>query len=119
VAVELGQALAAYGDGMNEWDRQVFIAENGIDPVGEGSEAVSHCEWRPIEDAPKDGSRVVIWARWDWDGQDEDDCDDSFYAQVARYSKFYNCFISLSGNPYRDHAVNATHWAPIPPPPEE
>lgn len=41
MVVEPGQALAAYGDGMNEWQRQVFIAETGIDPVAEGEEAVS------------------------------------------------------------------------------
>lgn len=37
MAVEHGQALAAYGDGM------------------------SHCEWRPIEEAPKFGGSVCVW----------------------------------------------------------
>lgn len=78
---------------------------------------MSHCEWKPIEGAPRDGTDILVWSRWDWDGMDGDDCDDRFYAQVAAWR--WDSFIAKSGNPYCDYAFGATHWMPIPPPPEE
>lgn len=64
--------------------------------------------WQPIESAPKDGTRVLIyqgghvyiawWDEKDWTGVWVIfDCDDSFYSLTA------------------DHP---THWLPLPDPPE-
>lgn len=72
-------------------------------------------QWQTIETAPKDGTSVLVWARWDWDGMAGDGCSEPYDAQVAHYEG--KNFFAKTFNPYVDIAVNPTHWMPIPNPP--
>lgn len=65
-------------------------------------------EWQDISTAPKDGTEILIWARWDG----EEDCSPEYSARVARQSG--DTFISETSSPYCDYAVNPTKWAPLP-----
>lgn len=77
-------------------------------------------ELQPIETAPADGTKILVWARWDWDAMDGDNCDEDYAFQVASWGDYSNegGFWSESFNPYSDKAVNPTHWMPLPEPPE-
>ena len=64
-----------------------------------GNTAIVSGGWQPIETAPKDGSRVMLWIDGGsefgfWNGRSWDDGD----------------FVNDLGA--------ATHWMPLPPPPE-
>lgn len=58
-------------------------------------------KWRPIETAPKDGTKVVVY--------DEGD---------VWIAYWYRTSPQLFGWWAIDHGVNPTHWLPLPPPPE-
>lgn len=62
-------------------------------------------EWQPIETAPRDGTRVLVYQK-DW-------CEDGgsvFEARVNRYGGW--------GDPvYREWTCEPTYWRPIPAPP--
>lgn len=95
---------------MNEWDRQVFIAETGIDPVAQGEEAMSHCEWRPVESCPKDGRFFYVINSG------------NALPILARYSEMAEGIIvhlARDAQEYTTGTATATHWMPLPPPPEE
>lgn len=79
-------------------------------------------KWQSIETAPKDGTHIVVWARWKWGDSLEEPSD--YYACVCIYDEFYgwdkndSCFVSVTSNPYFDMAVDPTHWMPLPDAPE-
>ena len=71
-------------------------------------------DWQPIETAPKDGTRVDLWAK-QWRASDD----------VFIYHRFADCWWT-AGNPNRtagwvniNAAWCATHWMPLPSPPED
>jgi hypothetical protein len=72
-----------------------------------------------IETAPKDGTEVLIWARWDWDGMNGEDCSQEYSWAVASWEDYNRGgrWVSVSANPYSDVAVNPTDWEPLPPAP--
>lgn len=70
--------------------------------------------WKDISTAPKDGTAVLIYARWDWDAMCEPE--DEYVALVAVY--IGESFWTVTCNPYSDRAYKPTHWQELPPPPE-
>lgn len=63
-------------------------------------------DWQPIETAPHDGTRVIVWSR-DWAGGSE----------IAEFDGFFDAWAE-SG----DGALlipGPTHWRPLPAPPKE
>ena len=72
--------------------------------LGAGSQAQSDrmVDWQPIETAPKDGTRILLW-----------DTDEVVIAegwQIAVVNM-------LSGLKHYEAAFNPTHWMPLPEPP--
>lgn len=57
----------------------------------------ANMEWQPIETAPKDNTRILLW-----DGQ------------IASTGSWYHD--EWAGDDYE--AIDATHWMPLPDPPE-
>lgn len=63
--------------------------------------------WQPIETAPKDGSRIVVgYGR-----------QSGFPMQIVFYNRIHG-FWSHYGNAELGLEANATHWMPLPQPPE-
>ena len=60
--------------------------------------------WQPIETAPKDGVDVLIT--------------DGTYTVVAHWNEKYGWRVSWSRDVFCDSGEDATHWMPIPAPPE-
>lgn len=58
--------------------------------------------WQPIKTAPKDGTEVLVWARWDWDGMydgmHDEECNKDYAPQLAFWgmSRRWDmpCFVS-------------------------
>lgn len=76
-------------------------------------------EWQPIETAPKDGTRVLVYGTYQW----EDYLDRQQTGAVTAYyiaADFWDDedigWVLISTNPYRDRA-QPTHWMPLPEPP--
>lgn len=61
-------------------------------------------EWQPIESAPKDGKPIIVL----------DDGD----VRVAAWSGMLGKFSGTGGNIF-NYCENATHWMPLPTPPEQ
>ena len=64
-------------------------------------------KWQPIESAPKDGTRIIV-------GYGKQS---GFPVQIVFYNKTYN-FWSHYGDAVFGLENNATHWMPIPKPPQ-
>lgn len=60
--------------------------------------------WQPMETAPKDGSRVVLWNA-DWTGP----CTGQFYGELLGWRLHYE---------FGGFAYQPTHWQPLPAAPE-
>lgn len=58
--------------------------------------------WQPIETAPRDGTRVLLY-REEWDHPEI----------IGWWAAAYQCFRSWPGEPW----AQPTHWRPLPPPP--
>lgn len=83
-------------------------------------------EWQPIETAPKDGRKVIVWylnqnnkartvmARWLTDEEAAETDGDG----VGLEAGWYECIDNWDD--YSQVAINQgepTHWMPLPPPP--
>lgn len=75
-------------------------------------------EWQPIESAPKDGTRVLLWVPRDLDGK----ClrlgfwwssETLEYGQVTHRNQYWFTGLCASFNP-SSPAPEPTHWAPLP-----
>lgn len=55
--------------------------------------------WLPIETAPKDGSNIILWAKY------------GDLPLVGRYSKTYDEWLEAGGTGYK---FTPTHWQPLP-----
>ena len=73
-------------------------------------------QWQPIETAPKDGSTIMLWERYEsepffgfwWEGRDR------WRASTTHYDTDGNaCVID------RIYSDGVTHWMPLPQPPKE
>lgn len=64
-------------------------------------------QWQPIETAPKDGTRVLLFTRWLGDGQYH--CPPFDDVQIGLWDRDEWELINI-GDP--------THWMPLPSPPE-
>lgn len=75
--------------------------------------------WQPIETAPKDGSKVLLWVE---DYPDTHIVDDGMPCAVtATWSEFMGEWNLLMAWGYEsEEGVYGvpTHWMPLPPPPE-
>jgi len=61
-------------------------------------------EWRPIETAPKDGTRVLLWSKWD------------ACAMTGAYL-YRNAGVGHEGWYATGTSVAPSHWMPLPEPP--
>jgi hypothetical protein len=77
-------------------------------------EGAEYMKPKTIETAPKDGTKIMVFAKWGWDIYTPKD---EPYWAVARYGKWEKRFVQTSENPYEDYATDATHWMPVPPDP--
>jgi hypothetical protein len=74
-------------------------------------------EWRPIEEAPKDGTRVLLG----WAARNEV----PGHVMVGFYGpKYSSQGLNYgddwgTGTTWNDHLTNMTHWQPLPSPPEQ
>lgn len=83
-------------------------------------------EWKPIESAPKDGTRVLLYAR-DCGSQSECDVQIGYYLGMTYGQLFVNgeewtgwLSVSTYDNGYGDsdnEHLSPTHWQSLPPPP--
>lgn len=65
-------------------------------------------KWQPIETAPKDGARILLWGRYWSDGQD--------WFKEPLYGQFSGRRWEAWG-PGGPFGVRPTHWTPLPEPP--
>ncbi len=73
-------------------------------------------EWQPIETAPTDGTRVLLWTpdldpptiQAEWRSYDDSMPDAGYWVDV-----WNNDMIESAANGY----ITATHWMPLPAPP--
>lgn len=66
-------------------------------------------EWQPIETAPRDGSRVLVWSKhYIWNGV--------YTAYWGRNGEL-NPFSWIGGHCRVSHIDHPTHWMPLPEPP--
>ena len=62
-------------------------------------------QWRPIETAPKDGTRILV-------------IDTNQSVHYVRWTLFSNLWQDVHGDVWRDSFIELTHWMPLPQPPE-
>lgn len=67
-------------------------------------------DWRPIETAPKDGTRILSWSV----GTTKHFAG---YAVVAWSTR--DCVWFLDDDGDRGDVIGLTHWHPLPPPPRD
>ncbi len=89
--------------------------------------------WRPIESAPRDGSRIMLGYKPDEDhefgfvGQgrwwpSDDDGPDNMGHDAGFMDcnfEFFQCGRSFGHPDYMGHGLQPTHWQPLPAPPKE
>jgi hypothetical protein len=68
--------------------------------------------WKPIETAPKDGTRVDLWLNGNQPIGRQTNC---YYANgVWRFD-----FGDMVDLPVETHSIKADYWMPLPAPPED
>jgi len=78
--------------------------------------------WQPIETAPKDGTKIILFGRCEWNdyGNPSDEPEIAIGYWGAEYvfgtAKEDYEWLTTSSNPYVDKC-HATHWMPLPTPP--
>ncbi len=70
----------------------------------------------PIDTAPKDGTEILVFARWDWDEMYGEECGEEYAWRVAAWNDRFGTpgFWSVSNNPYSDRAVAPRVWHHLP-----
>ena len=70
--------------------------------------------------APRDGTHILVYAKWSWDG---DYSEEPYEWRVACYQDCHKedeegndilSLICVSSNPYVDYAVDPISWAALP-----
>jgi len=80
--------------------------------------------WQPIETAPKDGTKIILFWRCEW--HDYGNPSDAPKITVGYWGAEYVFitakedyeWLTTSSNPYVDRC-HATHWMPLPTPPTQ
>lgn len=70
-------------------------------------------DWQPIETAPRDGTEILVFGKWD--GEVNDFTPIPADAGVARWTGGAWCAVWTD---CYSVTCNATHWMPLPPPPK-
>lgn len=81
---------------LEEYDAQIVALKQELDDA-------RTARWQPIETAPKDGSRMLLWTVWR-DGFE--------FADTGYWSDLHG------GGWVRNGAGTPTHWMPLPPHPD-
>lgn len=75
-------------------------------------------EWLPIESAPKDGSRVLVYGQWAGETNGLQDGKDVYVAEFSGRSDYHDFWWSCVGTDGYAAWVKPTHWMPLPAPPK-
>lgn len=116
------KGLEAARAAMTEWLRYRSIYDAGVMSF-HGDELANACitaylsavsppdngGWRPIETAPKDGTRIDLWQHGHWITDAFWDKGEGWWCVDSRYSDGEPCLLAISPDP--------THWRPLPAPP--
>ena len=97
--------------GMRESEKGEYVRYSDVESVAATPQWRSMYDPR-LEKIKKDGTPVVVWAQWDWDGMYGHKCDEEYKAQTC--TRVNKRFISDTSNPYSDVAVRPLGWMPIP-----
>ena len=81
-----------------------------------GEEMENESKWQPIETAPKDGTRILLYGSYQW--EDYEDRKESGiivgYFRLCDWNDDDNgSWVAVNANPYTDY-VQPTHWMPLP-----
>lgn len=70
-------------------------------------------EWQPIDTAPKDGTPMLVYGRWQGELHDIDDNPDIYHV-------CFDCgsYCVVGGEYYGSYVMGPTHWMPLPEPPK-
>ena len=79
-------------------------------------------EWKPIETAPRDGTRIIVYSTYSTESGVGGGMDGPWVGEVFWQDGWYNedksgWMIANCDEEYGCFVV-ATHWMPLPPPPE-
>ncbi|NBW20558.1 MAG: DUF551 domain-containing protein, partial [Caulobacteraceae bacterium] len=93
----------------------------------QGADAVERTQWQPIETAPRDGTRILIYSRSNnYGSSGKPTFDDFSVAHWGEITSKYSGWCGIvkgytvscrEGLPYEHE--NPTHWMPLPEPPKE
>lgn len=72
----------------------------------EGGDEMSHCEWKPIEEAPKTRTAILVW------------CPERKNTYMVTWDDRYDGEWRTFGG-FTTLGEYPSHWMPVPPPPEE
>jgi hypothetical protein len=71
-----------------------------------------------MKDAPRDGTHILVYARWSWDNSYDNK---EYQWRVAKYidTNWWGelepiSLIALTSNPYEDYAVDPLYWVQLP-----
>lgn len=71
-------------------------------------------DWQPIETAPKDGTRILVYGKWRGELYGPTDDDAAIYVAIWGGDGWM-----VEGSEYYSPWVDpATHWQPLPEPPQ-
>lgn len=74
-------------------------------------------DWHRIDGPnppPRDGTRVLIFARWAWEGLGKGEDNHSWRVASWVEDQGEAAFVTNTSNPYADVAMDAVFWAKLP-----
>jgi hypothetical protein len=75
-------------------------------------------QWQPIETAPKDGNKLLLYSNIDLNGKDDDKTVVGLYGELTWCHDEINIESEYLWYYRYVNPINATHWMPLPEPPE-
>lgn len=93
--------------------------QDGMAGFGEGEEwepvwKAMSMEWQPIETAPKDGTRILVWDNGCWPARWLEEAEHG-HGELGPGWQIFECELDVW---YALCADNPTHWMPLPEPPK-
>jgi hypothetical protein len=73
----------------------------------------------PMETAPRDGTPILVWALWHWYKIPFEPGVYKATPRVCKWEgyewedKYYDFFLSITSNPYRDETLLKIGWLPL------